>query len=320
VFFEGSEKKLEVVVGSGMGPLRELDENYWESIVGVAEASILSKISNSFCDAFLLSESSLFVWDDRFTMITCGQTVLANAAIKFLEDQSENAVLSLIYQRKNEFYPRLQRSDFFKDIEQLSSKIDGKAYRFGEPDGHHLYLFHMNKEFQPASTDQTLEILMYNIKGSLREAFVDPQIDTKQIRKLTSLDQLFEGFEINDHAFSPCGYSMNALMDEKYYTVHVTPEEEGAYVSFETNVNAQEQVDSLLNRLTEVFQPQSFDIVSFGRKDGVEIESPKFVRKNFVKEKLRCGYQVYFSHFYEPRNQSGRAVELFSAASREIDQ
>ena len=76
MFFEGSEKKIELVVNSKVKDLRALGDSFWEEVVGKCQAEILSKISSSRVDSYLLSESSLFVWSDRFIMITCGQTQL----------------------------------------------------------------------------------------------------------------------------------------------------------------------------------------------------------------------------------------------------
>ena len=71
MFFEGSEKKVEVVVGPEAPNLRFLGRDYWSRIVAEANAAIISVISNEVCDAYLLSESSLFVcrcqsWDRVF--------------------------------------------------------------------------------------------------------------------------------------------------------------------------------------------------------------------------------------------------------------
>ena len=43
---------------------------------------------------------------------------------------------------------------------------------------------------------------------------------------------------MHDVLFEPCGYSLNAMKGDTYYTMHVTPEEDFSYASFETNLDA----------------------------------------------------------------------------------
>ena len=78
-FFEGPEKKLEMVVTPEHRSLRSLGDEVWRRVVEAAGAQVLSSLCNEECDAYLLSESSLFVYDDWFVMITCGQTTLIDA-------------------------------------------------------------------------------------------------------------------------------------------------------------------------------------------------------------------------------------------------
>jgi S-adenosylmethionine decarboxylase len=95
MYFEGAEKKLELISRSAR--FRQRDEAYWATVVEAAGAKILSRISSESCDAYLLSESSLFVWDDRVTMITCGRTTLVRAANFLLDDLPPEKVDFLIY-------------------------------------------------------------------------------------------------------------------------------------------------------------------------------------------------------------------------------
>ena len=83
MIFEGSEKKFEIVVNNV--DLRSLPLSFWQEMVAASQAEILSSLSNDFYDAYLLSESSLFVAQDRCIMITCGQTRLIDAALLFLK-------------------------------------------------------------------------------------------------------------------------------------------------------------------------------------------------------------------------------------------
>lgn len=50
----------------------------WEAILDIVNCRILSVISNDYYDAYLLSESSLFVTRNGFLLKTCGSTTLLN--------------------------------------------------------------------------------------------------------------------------------------------------------------------------------------------------------------------------------------------------
>ena len=95
--------------------------------------------------------------------------------------------------------------------------------------------------------------------------------------RLTTLDA---------YAFTPCGYSSNALLrwgnedgidangkGEGYYTIHVTPEEGWSYASFECNVplstapvsRADDIPDlkTLVRRVVDIFQPGRLSLTLF---------------------------------------------------------
>ena len=78
-YFEGTEKKLELTIDPGLDSLRTFGDAYWTEVARAAGADVLSKLSNDFVDAYLLSESSMFVFDHRVLMMTCGQTKLTDS-------------------------------------------------------------------------------------------------------------------------------------------------------------------------------------------------------------------------------------------------
>mmetsp|Transcript_32753 Transcript_32753/g.105820 ORF Transcript_32753/g.105820 Transcript_32753/m.105820 type:complete len:425 (-) Transcript_32753:215-1489(-) len=77
--FEGPEKKLEVFFrpnGSHAAGFRLFGTDEWSELLSAAACTILNKKSNSDFDAYLLSESSLFVFPFRIVVKTCGTTTL----------------------------------------------------------------------------------------------------------------------------------------------------------------------------------------------------------------------------------------------------
>ena len=120
--FEGSEKKCEVIMQSDSVDLRSLGDEFWSQLVQACSATILSTIQNDVCDAYLLSESSLFVWSDHFLLITCGQTKLVESILYFLDHVDHTQVAQILFQRKNELYSEMQHSNFADDVARLTRK------------------------------------------------------------------------------------------------------------------------------------------------------------------------------------------------------
>lgn len=302
MIFEGSEKKLEIVVKPGTPSLRQWPRAAWEKIVEAANARILSSVSSNDLDAYLLSESSLFVWDERFTMITCGTTTLVEAALKTFEKLTSAEIDCVIYERKNEYFPQLQKTDFFADVKRIHGKIPGRAFRLGNADEHHLFVFHSDRPYRPDPTDRTLEVLMYGLQGPAAEMFKRRSASVEQIREATKVHQILKGYQIDDYAFEPFGYSLNAVKGQNYFTIHVTPQDESPYVSFETNEVEAGKGLKVLEAVIEVFRPRSFDVVYFdcdGREEKLEI--PSYQRRSQVHHQFDCGYCIQYAHFAHPQ-------------------
>ena len=304
MFFEGSEKKLEIVLSTLSDNLRTKN---WEPIVARAGARVLSQTSSPACDAYLLSESSLFVWEHRLTMITCGRTTLVEVALELFRQQGADLVQSLIFERKNEFFPQHQKSDVFEDLKKLNQHIHGKAYRLGEANEHYLFLFHLEKDFTPSPWDQTCEVLMYGIQGEASCVFTQVPHCLENIKSLFN-HTVFQGFQRDEYVFHPLGYSCNGLKDDKYFTIHVTPQEISPYVSFETNMYS--DLKGLVHGVIEIFQPKSFDLVGFHPSTPIFYEVSPYQMINKIHQKINCGYHVSFSSHYLPPSTPREAFVL----------
>ena len=206
------------------------------------------------------------------------------------------------------FSPQHQKSDIFADLEKLSQHIPGKAYRFGDANEHHLFLFHLNKDFCPLPSDQTLEILMYEIQGEASHVFTEIPHHQGNIKKLFHNVQIFNGFEVDEHIFNPVGYSCNALKGDTYFTIHVTPQKISPYVSFETNINS--ALNELVNSVIQIFQPKSFDLVGFNPTTTTLCGVPQYQIINNIHQRINCGYYVGFSSYYQPPSAPKKALSL----------
>lgn len=309
MFFEGAEKKVEIVVSERLRPLTNTNKDFWIELVKACNATILSEIHNEKMSAYLLSESSLFVWDDRILMLTCGQTNLVESALLFMEQFGIQNIDSLIFQRKNEYRAQLQPSSFLDDVEKLKSKVSGKAYRFGTIHSHHTLLFHLDKVYECESNDTTTELLMYDICPDARKVLTKEGLKAEEIRSYFQLSEVFKDFKIDDYAFQPYGYSLNAIKGEEYFTIHVTPQEMSPYVSFETNVLMCKNSQKILSHFLNIFNPGSFDVVTFNCPTVFEFGDDYWMTTR-NSEKLKCGYNVDFQYFYSENMKIQKAIEI----------
>ncbi|KAJ9477705.1 S-adenosylmethionine decarboxylase proenzyme [Pseudozyma hubeiensis] len=191
----------------------------------------------------------------------------------------------------------------------------------------------------PCVEDQTLEILMTHLSSASCARFVfDEELPHPTVaecyprKQLTAaeaaapassldkghalglalsnklgLTELFPDTELDAFAFEPCGYSANAVMprggkndNAGYWTIHVTPEEDSSYASFETNValcsNSPAAVDqdettlqlptnlpSLVRRVVDIFEPGKMSVtlfVSTSEQEEEELGTDKAVLTN----------------------------------------
>lgn len=314
MFFEGSEKKAEIIIDSNQFSLfDQFDDTFWQVLVAQCNAQILSSIENKHIKAYILSESSLFVWRDRVVILTCGITALVHS-VKFLLDNLPNEIIQrVIYQRKNEYFAHAQLTSFDEDCKTLAQQLDGTAYRFGEMDSHHNYIFHYqnNEESTTAKVDNsTYELLAYQISNAASLALTAHKLNKQDVRDFFHLETLLPGFTLDDFVFTPYGYSLNALKNEQYFTIHVTPQVNSSYVSFQSNINLIEMAP----RILQILQPTSFDLLSFNDDDfdrqiNTHI-SRDYVRKSLVKGSLPPESPVYFATFIAPQSQYSTPEKL----------
>ncbi|MCL1143038.1 S-adenosylmethionine decarboxylase proenzyme [Shewanella gaetbuli] len=298
MFFEGSEKKAEIIIDPSFGSLLELPVSFWENIVGLAKADILSSIDNEHCTAYLLSESSLFVWQHKVVILTCGLSTLIDSICALIDTVGSPNILGVTYQRKNEYLAHLQNSTFEQDIQVLRQKVPGSACRIGHLDTHHHYIFTSHSSVALPYQDNRYELLMYHISGPIAQYLTTADQSIEKIAQLLQLDKLFNGFQLDAHLFNPCGYSVNGIKGDEYFTIHITPQEKSSYVSIETNVDLHLQPINITAKLLALLQPQSWDIKAFN-SDIQTGEIPENICLGHCFYSLKQGYNIQFSHYQQ---------------------
>ena len=113
--FEGAEKLLEIWfenTNSSLTGLRSVDPAIWRDMLKLVQCQVLSTIKNEVVDAYLLSESSMFVYNNRLILKTCGTTTLLLAIPRILQIAEEYCKLikvdAIFYSRKSFLFPEQQ--------------------------------------------------------------------------------------------------------------------------------------------------------------------------------------------------------------------
>jgi S-adenosylmethionine decarboxylase len=310
-FFEGPEKKVEITLAAGTPSLRSLPPSAIGDIVSASRATILSKRSNAHFDAYLLAESSLFVFDSYLTMITCGRTRLVDGVEALFEHVPSDAVRLCIFERKNEHFPHEQPSSFYEDARRLHGWLGGSALRFGVEDEHALYLFATERPYEPDDDDVTIEVLMHGISDDIAQLFRGSPGAGSRAAQI-GLDTLVSGapVEVDEFAFQPAGYSMNGMHEKTYVSLHVTPATIGSYVSFETNADVRSDPDRFVARVIDRFRPDSFDVVSFvPAPRPLSVSVAGYALRRHMHERV-AGYEVTFQHFFRPNAAVERPLRI----------
>ncbi|XP_011504579.1 PREDICTED: S-adenosylmethionine decarboxylase proenzyme [Ceratosolen solmsi marchali] len=294
-FFEGVEKLLEIWFTSSDGKdrqrdLRQIPRQKWESLLKIVRCEIISFCRNDVIDAYVLSESSMFVSKRRLILKTCGTTTPLQC-LETLLDLVESytgfdKVEDLFYSRKNYKRPELQISPhqaFEEEVALLDTFFpDGEAYCLGSEDNDCWYLYTLNrdKRYQPQNgerePDQTLEILMTHLDPEVMAIFTrDICSSAAEATQKSGIDRLIPNMLIDDFLFEPCGYSMNGVSKSgSYMTIHITPEPDFSYVSFESNI-PEASYEEVIERVLKTFKPGKFVVSIFANKESVAADTPR---------------------------------------------
>lgn len=188
--FAGPEKLLEVwfsasesgipACAAPLG-LKAVPAEVWKEMLDLVHCQVLSIVESEAMDAYLLSESSMFVFPHKLILKTCGTTTLLCGLPRILEiaancggfPHTKGNLLAgiptaatpyrVFYSRKNFLFPDQQKGphrswrDEVKALDRLF--LSGSAYMIGKMNGEHwyLYLTEPNTILTPPSTPDRTE-------------------------------------------------------------------------------------------------------------------------------------------------------------------
>ncbi|XP_017099269.2 S-adenosylmethionine decarboxylase proenzyme [Drosophila bipectinata] len=308
-FFEGVEKLLEIWFeesSNSENDLRNISRADWENVLSHVNCEIISTSKNDVIDAFVLSESSMFVSKRRWILKTCGTTTPLKCLSLLLKLAATNGftiVADLFYSRKNFTRPEAQitpHQGFTEEVTYLDSIFpNGRSYCLGSMNLECWYLYTFSRadiKISPeqitdgkvadsdSDPDQTIEILMQDLHPEKMGIFHKEKFASAHEATLKSgIDTILPSMHIDDFLFDPCGYSMNGINEKgEYMTIHITPENQFSYVSFETNV-ALSNYRKLINQVINTFKPGKFIVTIFANKCSLAYETMKELEVEYSK-------------------------------------
>jgi len=293
--------------GDGRKGLRRLPREAIEEVLTLARCSVLSTVRNDYVDAYLLSESSCFVFEYKIILKTCGTTRLLDAVPKILELAAGLGLEPRYaeYSRSEFMFPENQpppHRSFKEEVavlrcnfpgpgfttwtltdksrdgdntaqdfcHPLAAALAGRLTRGAAPQGADgpWYVFAWGS--RPSSDPAVLELAMFDLDQAAMRPFYQKPVwigtssgDPERAKIATKLSGLRDIIPsralIDEHLFEPCGYSLNAIYGKYYWAVHITPEPEGSFVSYETNfeTNFEDAQEDVVSSLMERFQPST---------------------------------------------------------------
>ncbi|KAF2421047.1 S-adenosylmethionine decarboxylase [Tothia fuscella] len=262
--FEGPEKLLEVwfapseqdlPVRCTPNGLKAVSADTWKEMLDLVNCKVLSILESDTVDAFLLSESSMFVWPHKLVLKTCGTTTLLCGLPRMLEIAALEAgfphatpnplkgipaaatPFRVFYSRKNFLYPNQQRGPHrsWRDEVRFLDKmfVGGSAYMIGKMNGDHWYLYITGPDTKltpPATPDKELtdtKFLSFPKARKVTQMGNGEEDETLEIL-MTDLDEEnARQFYLEDASAVAEGHHLQKLRKNAIKHLDTIPEENG---------------------------------------------------------------------------------------------
>lgn len=268
----GPEKLLEVWFApaadnllGGTDPLglKAVPAEIWKDMLDLVNCKVLSIVESDDVDAYLLSESSMFVWRHKLILKTCGTTTLLSGLPRILEIAAlfagfpkstappchnlsvAAAPYRVFYSRKNFLFPDRQRGphrswrDEVKNLDKLFA--NGSAYMIGKMNGEHWYLY-LTEPYTsltpPASPPHETQTRVLNIPEDLE-----------------SMKANSESREENDETLEILMTDLDEENAEQFYLEHASAVAELRYRKIEKERD--DLVDVFSNTSSDMSDPDS---------------------------------------------------------------
>lgn len=246
------EQRLTIHFEKGKFNLKELSRMFWKDMLRSINTQIISENKSTHCTSFILSHSSLLIFESYFLLITCGSNKIELFVDKLFNNLKSVPVTSLSYQEQgfNEMEPQ-DESNF----DAIAKKhLNNFNVSISHSKNMRASVF-LSPVCTPMKSSNVSQIFMKGIsKNALEKDFY------KNLH--SNAPSNFNSFTLHDHHFEPCGYSLNAIEGGDYFIIHVSPEDQVSYLSFETNALGPEALILATDWLKDSFSPEQFHINS----------------------------------------------------------
>ena len=337
------EIRFALTEGADIYGLRKLSRSKLDELCCLCKCEIIHHEPMDGFDSYILSESSLFVFPTRLMIKTCGRTVPLDG-VDFLVQTATDlglVVTDMIYSRSSFLFPDLQfypHNDIMHELEHLATMriagrtVPGKSSILGDASGKY-WLVHRKEFPEPLSCSRspmvdtpehrkaeatehiTVDVIMTGLcKASARNYFKNRSLtdsDNEKSMGKTIQSVLPEFKHIAGKCYDPCGYSCNGHDDpydasgERYFTVHITPEDAFSYASFEATFEPDRgqdrfgsqadektmlRVETFLRNVVTVFSPEHVIVTICSNNESVSATT--------LPPRFSCGgsKKVYMRH------------------------
>ena len=159
----------------------------------------------------------------------------------------------------------------------------------------------------PETASVTTEICMTGLDRRLAALFY-------RNSSLSGVKEIMPEMDTCEHDFEPCGYSMNGVVGAALSSIHVAPEEEWSYASYEAAGfdPGLEDCGQLVDRVLRCFEPEEFSMAvtvfggkSWARSWGRMVDEPPagYCRRGVVESELPGGGLLVYQVFCREREE-----------------
>ncbi|KAJ4908174.1 S-adenosylmethionine decarboxylase proenzyme 4 [Raphanus sativus] len=321
--FEGFEKRLELrffndntttsTTNKNPMGLRLIDFESLDQVLTQVQCTVVSAVANHSFDAYVLSESSLFVYPTKIIIKTCGTTQLLKSIRPFvhLARTLNLALRACRYSRGSFIFPNSQpfpHTSFEDEVviveDSLPKSLRHRKASVMTPSNNPSRAWHVftaSADVEPDEPLVVVEVCMTELDRVNALSFFKRKSDDnsdsagKEMTRLSGIDAINENAFICDFAFDPCGYSMNGVDEDRYSTIHVTPEDGFSYASFECGLSLHDDdggrgdIAEVLSRAIDVFRPSCVSIATTYGGEDHDREVTKRVERVLAKKLgLKC--------------------------------